>query len=447
MKRALLLLLAATGISGAGCAAASHEVNRRDLSKPIEQGVETRDVGGLTVLVKRVPHVQMVSAQLYLLGGVRNWTASDAGIERLALASAVAGGTEKLPKAAFDRKVADLGSQIGSQSTADYSVLGAKSLVSRWRPTLDLLAQLFLEPALPAGEIEVQRQLQLSALRQEEEEPDAELELLSNRLVYHGLPYANRPIGTPETVSKLTKADLARHLAKLRESSRLVLVVVGDVDVAEVAAWAKGAFGKLPRGDFRESPLASPVFRDSRVEVEPRLLPTNYVLSTFPAPSWRDPDVAVAAVAMSALRERLFEEVRTKRELSYAPSAGLALRGLGEGYLYVTAVDPNRTFRVMLDVLADFQAGRIDPAVLEGDKRIFLTQFLMRDQSTDGQAELLARAQILGGDWRLAGKILDEARAVTPAQVSAFLAGHAKALQTVVLGDPSKIDPRLFSSR
>ncbi|MHB1846370.1 MAG: M16 family metallopeptidase [Deltaproteobacteria bacterium] len=443
MKTALILLVAALS----ACAAGSRErIDRTDLAKPLAEGVEERDVLGMRLLVKRVPHEPMVSARLYLLGGVQNWSEKDAGIERLALGTAVSGGTAELPKEAFDRKLADLGSQLGAQSTNDYAAIGAKALSSRWRPTLDLLAAAFLRPALPAGELEVQRQLQLSALRQEEEDPDAELELLSNKLVYHGLPYANRALGTAETVSKLTRDDLVRQLAKLRETSRMLLVVVGDVGMGEVEAWAKGAFGGLPRGDFRPQPLVQPTFASARVEVEPRPLPTNYLLAAFPAPSWRSPDLAVAAVAMNALREKLFEEVRTKRELSYAPSAGLALRGLGEGFLYVTAVDPNLTFQVMLDTLHGMQEGKIDPTVLEGDKRIFLTHFLMRDQSTDGQAELLASAQILGGDWRLAGTLLDRARAVTPAEVSTFLRAHAKDLQTVVVGDPGKIDPRLFSS-
>ena len=44
-------------------------------------------------------------------------------------------------------------------------------------------------------------------------------------------------------------------------------------------------------------------------------------------PGWRDPDHADAMVAMNLLGYRLFEEVRTKRNLSYAPSAGMSGTG------------------------------------------------------------------------------------------------------------------------
>ena len=88
----------------------------------------------------------------------------------------------------------------------------------------------------------------------------------------------------------------------------------------------------------------------------------------------------------------------------------------------------------------------MDAESLEGDKRIFLTHFLMRDESTDGQASLLGRAQVLAGDWRIAGRLLDKVRLVTAEQVQAFLRQYVKNLQVIVLGDPSKIDQKLFTS-
>ena len=51
---------------------------------------------------------------------------------------------------------------------------------------------------------------------------------------------------------------------------------------------------------------------------------------------------------MEILSDRLFEEVRTKRNLTYAVQAGLSQRAANYGILYVTAVDPANTLPVML---------------------------------------------------------------------------------------------------
>jgi predicted Zn-dependent peptidase len=435
---ALLLWSCATTSNGAA--------GSKDLATPLEQGVVETEVGSLQLLVKRVPNVKLVAAELFIRGGVRNWTADNAGVERLALETAVAGGTASLPKPEFSRRLAALGSQLGADSGDDFSVVEVKSLTERWRPSFDLLADALLHPALPQSEIELQRQLQLSGLRQEQEDPDALVAKEAHELLYRGTPYANRAIGTLPSVARLSRADLVAQLSKIRETSRWLLVVVGDVDPAEVAAWAASAFASVPPGSFRDQPIARPEFQKPELKIVEMPLPTTYVMATFPAPGWSDPQLALAAVAMNALREKLFEEVRTKRQLSYDPGASLSLEGSGEGSLSVTAEDPNRTLRVMLDVVHQLEAKPMDAESLEGDKRIFLTHFLMRNESTDGQASLLGRAQLMGGDWRLAGTLLDRVRQVTAEQVQQFLTRYVKNLQTVVLGDPAKIDRTLFTS-
>jgi zinc protease len=149
---------------------------------------------------------------------------------------------------------------------------------------------------------------------------------------------------------------------------------------------------------------------------------------------------------MSLLRYRLFEEVRTKRNLSYAPSAGLGGSSVPIGYLYVTAVDPNTTLKVMFDEVRRLKDQPISDKELSGTKATFLTGYLMQNESTDGQAGALADAEILGGDFRLARTLPDRIRAVTPVGVQAFAKKYLGKLQMVVLGDRSKIDRSLFES-
>jgi predicted Zn-dependent peptidase len=115
--------------------------------------------------------------QLYIKGGARYWTAADAGVERLALAVATSGGTATLDKDAFFRRLAGLGSEIESQSGPELAAITGKALVARWDETFGLLADTFLHPALPAAELDLQRQRRLAALLHEQEDPDETLGL------------------------------------------------------------------------------------------------------------------------------------------------------------------------------------------------------------------------------------------------------------------------------
>jgi zinc protease len=414
---------------------------------PVTEGnITVAYANGIKILVKRIPGAEMASLDLYIRGGARDWGAADAGIERLALATATQGGTESQPKDAFARRLASLGSEIDAATRIDYASIDAKSLGAKWDDTFALLADTFLHPALPAEELEVQRERQLTSLRNEQDNPDALLGLRVHDVVYKGHPFENRAIGTIDNVKRFNLDQVKAHLAKLRETSRLLFVTVGDVDPVHVVQKVAAAFGGLPRGNYVDTPFPPVSFAKPSLTMSQKPLETNYIEGSFPAPRWRDADHADGMVAMSVLRFRLFEEVRTKRNLSYAPSAGLGGNSVPLGYLYVSAVDPNTTLKVMFDEVRKLKDAPISDKELAGTKATFLTSYLMESEATDGQAAMLAEAELLGGDFRLSIGLPDRIRAVTSAGVQAFAKKYLARFQMVVVGDPTKIDKALFES-
>ncbi|MEO6774020.1 MAG: pitrilysin family protein [Kofleriaceae bacterium] len=404
-------------------------------------------VHGLHILIKRNPGSETTVTNLYIRGGVRNWTAADAGIERLALATAVHGGTTSLAKDAFTTKLSELGSSIGFDSNDDYAGIMSWSLTPAWDATFALLADAFLHPALPAAQIEIDRQRQLAAITGEEDNPDS---LLTRRLaetIYKGHPYANRAIGTKAAVAALTSAQLRAHLDGLRETSRLLLVVVGDVDPQHVLDTASAAFGGVPRGDYHEAALAPVTSAKGALTVFEKKLPTNYIEASTTGPSWGSPDFFVAWLGMSVLQQRVFMEVRTKRNLSYAPSAWLTTASaLPRADLYVTAVDPVTTMKVMFDEARRLRDEPIPADELAGHQASFLTRTLMRAEDAAGQANQLASAQLRGGDWHLLQDLPAKIEAITPAQIQAWAKTHLTRFQTVVIGDPTKLDRAALES-
>ncbi|HSO37162.1 MAG TPA: pitrilysin family protein [Labilithrix sp.] len=414
---------------------------------PVIDGAVTQQmVGGLMVLVKRIPGAELAAMQLAIRGGARNWGKADAGIERLALATAVSGGTRRLDRDAFARRLAALGSELGSSSNEDYASLEAKSLTATFDETFALLTDAFLVPVLPETELEVHRQDLLSHLRHEQESPDGRLAMKARLAVFKNHPYENRPVGTAESVASVTPAAVAAHLARLRESGRLLLVVVGDVDPAHVAVLAREKLGALPRGSFAGGPMPPITFAGPALEVEDAKLPTSYVLGQYPSATPRDPDFYAAMVANEVLGSRIFEEVRVKRNLSYAPSASLAWNSaVPLGRLYVTAVDPDTTMRVMLDEVKKLKTTPVNGKDLEGAKATYLTEHLVSSETTDGQAAWLTRAQLLTGDFRFESRLLEKVKAVSAAEVQAYANARMKNLQLQVIG-PKKVDAKLFGS-
>ena len=124
-------------------------------------------------------------------------------------------------------------------------------------------------------------------------------------------------------------------------------------------------------------------------------------------------------VASLILRDAVFEEVRTKRNLSYAPDAFLSSQGVNTGGLYFTAVDANLTVAVMLGEIARLQKDEVPAGLIRSTSQGLLTTSFLEQETNPAQASALALHELIGGGWRQAGQMLERVRAVTPADVRA----------------------------
>jgi len=398
-------------------------------------------VAGVQVLVRRWPGAALVTATLAIRGGVQNVDAQTAGVELLGLRTAASGGTERLDKDAYSHTLSKLGSALEAAAASDYSLLEAKSLRADWEASLALLLDVFLHPRLSETELELQRQRLLQELRREQESPDDALQFLAEQLLFRGTPYALRPQGTPQSVRGLTRADVQHHLASLRAQNRLLLVVVGDVPHEAVFALAEKALSGLPEGAPLPSALVPLHFEEPRLVAEKRALPTNYILASFSGPSWGSPDFASARLAAAVLSEREFLEVRSRRNLSYAPEVRLNTgRPQSFGGLYLSAVDPRVALPAMQGVVQELALAPLPEEELKGDKAAFLVEYFLTQETTDGAALRLVEAQLLGGDWRLVRTLPERIRNTTPKEVQAFVQKYVRNYQVAVVGNPATVD-------
>src|SRR5260370_17158778 len=103
------------------------------------------------------------------------------------------------------------------------------------------------------------------------------------------------------------------------QTSRLVVVIVGDLDAAKLKTRIPASFGKLPRGDYKPQMPPPLSFPSSSVDVTTRELPTNYIQGMFSAPPITSPDIYPMRFASPLFPDRVFEQFPVTRNLSYAP--------------------------------------------------------------------------------------------------------------------------------
>jgi zinc protease len=396
------------------------------------------EVNGLRVIHRRVTANEVVAANLYLLGGVSQVPPAKAGVEMLLLESSER-GTQKYPREVLERNMARLGSAIVASPSIDWTMVGVRSTVSAFDSTFAIFADRIMHPRLDSGEVETVRATIISGVRQRGDDPEALLDAFSDSVTFAGHPYGTAPLGSETTLSALTLADLRAWQKTQMVTSRMLMVVVGDIPRARLESMIRATLGTLPRGEYRWAPPLVPASRESSLHIIPRSLPTNYVQGYWVGPRADSRDYHAMRIAMAALGGRLFNEVRVKRNLTYAVNAPFVDRAVTAAGLYVTTTEPDSVLGIMRREVDAMKRGLIDPEGLRLLVQQFITEFFLDNETNSDQATFLARSQLYRGDYRLASRFVDELRKVTPMDIQRVSRQYLSGITMAYIGDPRRI--------
>jgi zinc protease len=409
------------------------------------QSPEEFTVNGLKVIVKTNPANDVIAASLFLRGGVLNITDSTQGIEPLIFAIAEK-GSKKYPKETLFQILDRTAASITHNSTRDYSSVSLRCLKRQFDEMWDVFADVVMNPAFNEEDVNLVRNTMLVNIRQRKDNPDSYLRELSDEQFYRGHVYRLDPEGVESSVAAISVEQMKDHLRKHLKTSELLLVVVGNTTKDELAKKVEATFGKLPKGEYAAAVIPPIQHSSPALKVMEQQLPTNYIRGSFSVPDRSDPDYYAMRVAIDVLNDRLFEEVRTKRNLSYAPRAGMADQKVNRAFIYVTTVQPDTTIKVMLGELKKLQTEPLTEKTLKDRVALLLTAYYRGNETNSNQAGFLGVCEIVGKGWKTADSFMENIKRVTAADIQRVANKYFHNLQTVVIGDPKVIDTKVFTS-
>src|SRR2546430_1906513 len=191
------------------------------------------DVSGVHVILRQNDANNVVAANLYLLGGARQVTEANAGIEPILL-DVSERGTLHYPKNSLRRAMSMLGSEIVVAPSADWTMMGIRSSTEVFDSTWAIFADRLMHPTLAKSEIALVKAQYLSGIRQRRDDPDALADYLADSIAYVGHPYSVSVVGNEKSIQAVDSATLRDYQQTQLVSSRMLLVVVGNVDRAHI---------------------------------------------------------------------------------------------------------------------------------------------------------------------------------------------------------------------
>lgn len=402
------------------------------------------DVSGVHVILRKNDANNVVAANLYLLGGARQVSEANAGIEPILL-DVSERGTQRYPKVALRRAMARLGSEIVVAPSADWTMFGIRSSTEVFDSTFAIFADRLTHPILAKGDVNLVKTQYLSGIRQRRDDPDALASYLADSITFTGHPYSVSVVGNEKSIQAIDSAALREYQRTQLVTSRMLLVVVGNIDQAHIEQLVAQTIGQLPRGNYKwTAPPRIPELQTALV-VERRQLPTNYILGYYSGPLASGSDYQALRVATSVLTGRMFAEIRTRENLTYDVHAPFIDRAATAGGLYVSTVSPDTTLKLMHAAVADLQQGLLDPVGLKQLEEQFITEYFLDNETNAAQADFLARSQLYEGDYKAADRFVNELKNVTPEAVQRVARKYMKNFRFAYVGDPSKLNPGTIS--
>jgi predicted Zn-dependent peptidase len=215
---------------------------------------------GLNIVLAQREGVSTVVMRLMLDAGYKADHLASAGTSALAM-NLLDEGTKDLTSLELNEQLQLLGASISTFSNPDNSTVYMNTLKPSLDASIDLFADVILNPAFPQKEFDRLKTEQINTIKSEKSQPiSMALRVMTKFLYGEGHPYSNPYTGNgyESTVEKLTRDDILKFYDSWVKPNNATIVVTGDVGMSELKSKLQKSLGKWKKGNVPEITFSEP---------------------------------------------------------------------------------------------------------------------------------------------------------------------------------------------
>lgn len=400
---------------------------------------------GLTLLVKENHRLPFVEFRAAFKGGVLSENERNNGVTQL-MAKTLIKGTTRRSAEDIAQEIESVGGNLDTYGGNQSFGANAEVLSSDFATGLDLLADVILNPAFPAEAFEREQEVQIANVQARKDDLLKSAGVAMRRTLFGKNGYGLDALGTEESISALTLADLKAHHQKLAVPNNCVLAIYGDVKAADVKAAVEKTFGSWKKGAGFDAPKQdAPKPSANRIE-ETRDKKQAVMVVGFPGTTIHADDryaLEIVQEACSDLGSRLFLRVREQLGLAYYVGAQ-HFPGIAPGYFaFYTGTMPEKVDLVEKELLREAELLRTE-GLTEAELRRAKAKIIGQKKIARQDLGQLASATVLDELYGLGYAHIDEEdklyEAVTLEQVKAAANKYLKPDSVVIsIVKPEKV--------
>ncbi|RNC71330.1 MAG: insulinase family protein [Desulfuromonadales bacterium] len=461
MHRYLLPLLILLAGSLAGCATTGRAPAGQATADPrtmtfaplrfeVPKTERVRLSNGMVVHLLPDRELPVVSITAYVPTGSMYEPADKVGLAGLTGAIMRSGGTRELTPAALDAELEFMASAVEASVGSDVGNVSLSCLKRNLPRTLELFAQVMMNPAFREERVTLAKNRTIEALRRQNDDSKEIADREFQKALYPGHPLGRVP--TIETVKAITRDDLVAFHRTFYRPENIIIAAAGDFEKKELVALLENAFA----GWKPEETTVPALPPDPAKEVKPAVLLARKEVNQSAIRMGHlgidknNPDLYAIRVMDYILgggfTSRLTTEVRSNQGLAYnvhaAFDVGRRYIGTFEAETETKSESTGKAIGLMRSIIAGMTKEPVSDQELNLAKDAIVNSFIFGFARTDAVANQRARLEYYGYPPGYLENYRDNIARVTKVDVLRVARKylHPDGMVIVVVGDDKKFD-------
>jgi predicted Zn-dependent peptidase len=358
---------------------------------------------GIRIITEKLDHFRSVSLGIWVSVGSRDEMEEENGISHF-IEHMIFKGTGARTSFQIAKELDAIGGLSNAFTGTEYTCFHAKVLDKHLLRLAEILSDIFLNSTFDPQEMNRERQVILQEINLVEDTPDEQIHVLFNRLFWMNHPLGMPILGTPKSVSNISKESIVDYVGRFYTPERILVAAAGHVDHDQLVGYFRPLFERLEPGR-QDLPRVAPEAH-AAVSCHFKELEQVHLCLGGKAPRLSSERRYAAAVLNTILggnmSSRLFQEIREKRGLAYSVYSFLSAY-LDAGLLGIClGTEPrhiNRSLKVIQKEIQAIQKGGISQADLEATKEHLIGGILLSAENTDTRMTRLAKNEAVFGRY------------------------------------------------
>ena len=357
---------------------------------------------GLRLLVREDPRLPLIAMGAVFRGGLLAETAETNGVTRL-MARSLLKGTKTRTGEQIAAEIEAVGGAISSDAGNNSFAIAIDVTQPDLKTGIEILADVLLNATMPANAVGRQKEIQIAAIQQEEEQLTVVARNLLRETIFAGHPYALRTAGAVDAIRKLTPEDLLAFRDRYVVANNGVVFVFGNVNAIEVKQLLEEALGSMKPGSLALQDAPHPRLLERVANVESlKEKSQGVIMMGYTGADLLNPDrhaLELIDEVSSDLGSRFFIRIREEMGLAYYVGAS-QMQGLAGGlFAFYLGTDPRKIEPVtaaLLDEVQKLANDGITAEELARAKKKLIGQQQIANQSNDSFGYQCALDELYG---------------------------------------------------